>query len=213
MLSLSTLYFPAGLAIGFGAAAPVGPVNLLVIQRSLCGQRRAARAMGAGAALGDALFAIVAGFGLGAIGTFISDYDALIRILGGVVLLVFAVAIWRSAPHLDTRRDAGGRQKLALLGFSMAATNPATLLFFIGSFSAMGFIGLGHATMAEWLHASLLVIGVFLGSMLWWMIVTGIARRLRDRVTDRHLHLLNHGTAAALALFGIGAAAIGAAAL
>ncbi len=213
MVSLATLYFPAGIAIGLGAAAPVGPVNLLVIQRTLCGHRRAAMVMGFGAALGDALFAIVAGFGLGAIGTLISDLDAPIRILGGLVMLVFAVVIWRSAPHLELRPDSGTRQRLALMGFSMAATNPATMLFFIGSFSAIGFVGLGHATTAERIHASLLVVGVFLGSMLWWATVTGIALRLRGRVSDRHLRLLNHGTAAALALFGLGAAAFGAIAL
>ncbi len=213
MLSFATLYFPAGLLIGLGAAAPVGPVNLLVIQRTLCGHRRAALVLGLGAAIGDCLFAIIGGFGIGALGAVIEDHDAAIRIIGGLVMLGFAAVVWQSAPHLQPAGGPATDRRLALIGFSMAATNPATLLFFLGSFSAIGFVGLGHATTAEREHASLLVLGVLAGSMLWWIVVTRIALALRGRVADSHLRLLNHATAAMLALFGLGAAAAGAAAL
>jgi threonine/homoserine/homoserine lactone efflux protein len=213
MLSLATLYFPAGVLIGIAAAAPVGPVNMLVIQHTLCGHRRAALVIGLGAAAGDCLFAIISGFGLGAIAALIENHDAAIRIIGGLVMLAFAGVVWRSAPHLQPDCAPATHQRLALLGFSMAATNPATLLFFLGSFSAIGFVGLGHATVAERQHAALLVAGVLLGSLLWWAIVTRFAQALRGRVADRQLRIINHATAAMLALFGLGAAAVGAAAL
>lgn len=210
MLSLATMYLPAGIAIGLGSAAPVGPVNLLVIQRVLCGERRGGLLLGLGAALGDALFAIVTAFGLGAIGTLVSDNDAIIRIVGGLVMLGFAVVVWRSAPHLGGSGPRTGGGRLALLGASMTVTNPATMFFFVGSFSAIGFLGLGHDTAVHRSNAALLVGGVFAGSMLWWLIVTEIAARLQGRVSDAHLRLLNHGTAVMLALFGIAAAIAGA---
>lgn len=87
----------------------------------------------------------------------------------------------------------------------MAITNPATMLFFIGSFSAIGFLGLGHDTVGHRLNAGLLVSGVLMGSMLWWLMVTGIASRFAGRVSDVHLRRLNQITAIALALFGAGA--------
>ncbi len=210
MGALATMYLPAGIAIGLGSAAPVGPVNLLVIQRTLCNHRGGALLLGLGAALGDALFAIVTAFGLGAIGTLVSDNDAIIRMIGGLVMLGFAVVVWRSAPHLggEGPRTSGGR--LAALGMSMTVTNPATMFFFLGSFSAIGFLGLGHDSAAHRGNAALLVAGVFAGSMLWWLVVTEVATRLRDRVSDAHLRLLNHGTAVMLALFGIAAAIAGA---
>ena len=203
MLSLSTLYFPAGLLIGVAAAAPVGPVNLLVIQRTLCRHAGSALVLGLGAAIGDGLFAIVAAFGLGAITGLLDAHEALIRVIGGGVMLGFAIVIWRSAPHLDSAGPRHSARRLALATFTMTVTNPATLLFFMASFGAAGFVGIGHQTTAQWLNAGALVCGVVAGSMLWWGAVVAMAARLRGRVSDRHLTLLNHVTGAALAVFGL----------
>ncbi len=210
MVSLATLYFPAGVLLGLGSAAPVGPINLLVIQRTLNDSRSPALLLGLGAALGDVLFATIAGFGLGAIGSLVRDHDSLIRIIGGLFMLGFAVLVWRAAPHLEDEPIGGNGARLVLLGLSMAATNPASLLFFIGSFGAIGFTAIGHDSGIDLFHAAMLVAGVFIGSMTWWVVISGIARRLRGRVSDDHLRLLNHGTAAALALFGLVATITGA---
>lgn len=201
---LSTLYLPGGLAIGLGAAAPVGPVNLLVIQRTLAGQGGAALLLGLGAALGDMVFGIITAFGLGAIGLLLREHDAAIRSIGGLAMIAFAVMIWRATPHLAPEAPGNG-SRLAALGFSMAITNPATMLFFVGSFSAIGFLGLGHDTGAHRANAALLVGGVLAGSMLWWLVVVAIAARFAGRVSNLHLRRLNQATAIALALFGAGA--------
>ncbi len=210
MNALATHYFPAGIAIGLGAAAPIGPINLLVLERALRGQRLAALMLGLGAALGDGSFAVVAGFGIAAISALVREYDTAIRIIGGLVMLGFALIVWRSAPVQVEKDQPRGRERLALMSFSMTVTNPATLFFFIGSFSAIGFMGLGHDTAAHRFNAGMLVGGAFLGSMLWWLLLTGVASHWHGRVSDAHLRLLNHGTAVVLALFGIGAALLGA---
>ncbi len=205
MLAISTLYFPVGVAIGVAAAAPVGPVNLLVIQRTLSRHAGSALVLGAAAAIGDCLFAVVAAFGLGAVDILFDTHVALIRIVGGAIMLAFAVIVWRAAPHLDGPRPASPTPRLALLTWSMTVTNPATMFFFLGSFGAIGFTGIGHDSGMHRFNAALLVIGVFTGSMLWWLLVTALAGRLRGRIADRHLALLNHVTAAVLAIFGTGA--------
>ena len=209
MIDLSTLYFPAGIAIGIGAAAPIGPVNLLVIERTLTRHAGSALVLGFGGALGDSLFAIVAAFGLGAVSGLLHDHHAIIRLIGGIIMLGFAAVIWRSDPHLKDEGEPVPALRVALLTFGMTITNPATLLFFVGGFGAFGFVGIGHDTPDHRLHAAMVVAGVLTGSMLWWLFVTAVAKRLRGRVTDRHLVLLNHVTAGGLAVFGIGAIAAG----
>ncbi len=208
-MDLSTLYFPAGVAIGLGSAAPIGPVNLLVIERTMTRNSASALVLGFGGAVGDALFATVAAFGLGAVSGLLNDHHAVIRLIGGVIMLGFAAVIWRSAPRLRQEGEPVPAARVALVALGMTLTNPATLIFFIGGFGAVGFRGIGHDTPEHLLNATLVVLGVMSGSMLWWLLVTAIGKRLRGRVADRHLVLLNHLTAVGLALFGLGAIVAG----
>lgn len=209
MSGLSTLYFPAGAMIGLASAAPVGPVNLLVIQRTLVAHTAGALVLGAAGALGDALFAAAAAFGVTAVATLLADHALALRLGGGLIMLCFAVVIWRSTPTL--REDEAGSSvvRLAAAVLTLTLTNPATILFFVGAFGAVGFSGIGHDTTAHRVNAALVVAGTFSGSMLWWVVVTSVARRLRGRITDRHLRLLNRGTAIALAVFAAAAAIAG----
>lgn len=213
MIELASAHFPVGVAIGVAAAAPVGPINLLVIQRALRGERGAALLLGLGGALGDAVFAGIAAFGLTAAARLLDVHEGVIRIVGGIVMLVFAIVIWRAAPRLGGR-DASLRPRISSLRmaaavFGMTLTNPATLFFFLGSFGAVRFVQIGHDTPLHLVNAGLVVAGVFLGSMLWWVIVSGGAAALRGRITDAHLVVLNHATAVVLALFGLVAVYLG----
>lgn len=208
MSGLSTLYFPAGMLIGVVSAAPVGPVNLLVIQRTLTAHSAGALLLGAAGAVGDALFAAAAAFGVGAVAHLLADHAFALRLGGGLIMLVFAVVIWRSAPKLrDAEQSSALRMAAATL--TLTLTNPATILFFVGAFGAVGFTGIGHDTAPHRLNAAFVVAGTFCGSMLWWLIVTGVARRLRDRITDRTLQMLNRGTAIALGVFAVAAVIAG----
>ena len=209
MSAVSTLYFPAGALIGLASAAPVGPVNLLVIQRTLTAHTAGALLLGAGGALGDSLFAAVTAFGVGAVTTLIADHALAIRLGGGLIMLAFALVIWRSAPKLRGDEHQAPALRMALATLTLTLTNPATILFFIGAFGAVGFTGIGHDTPDHRVNAALVVAGTFTGSMLWWIAVTAVARRLRGRITDGHLVTLNKGTAIALGLFAFAAVVTG----
>ncbi len=208
MSGLSTLYFPAGALIGLASAAPVGPVNLLVIQRTLSAHTAGALLLGAAGAVGDALFAAAAAFGVAAVAHALADHALVLRLGGGLIMLAFAIVIWRSTPKLRSD-DQASIVRMAAATLTLTLTNPATILFFVAAFGAVGFSGIGHASADQRLHAGLVVAGTFSGSMLWWLIVTGVARRLRGRITDRHLRLLNRGTAVLLAVFALGAVVSG----
>lgn len=205
MSGLSSLYLPAGALIGLASAAPVGPVNLLVIQRTLTAHTAGALLLGAAGAFGDALFAAAAAFGVTAVANLLADHALALRVGGGLIMLTFAVVIWRSAPKLNGEESQASLFRMAAATLTLTLTNPATILFFVGAFGAVGFVGIGHDTPEHLVNAAMVVAGTFAGSMLWWVVVTGVARRLRGRITDRHLRLLNRGTAVALGVFAVAA--------
>jgi putative LysE/RhtB family amino acid efflux pump len=204
--ALGSWYFPAGLLIGFIAAAPIGPVNILVIQRTLQRSLRSALLLGLGAAVGDALFAAAAAFGLTALTAEINGSRDLLRFTGGLIMLGFAIALWRSQPTLNqTTQTLPKAEHLALAIFAMTVTNPATVLWFVAAFQAVGFRNIGFGSGAAITHALLVIVGVFLGSMLWWLCIGGFASLWRHKLTDRHLMIANHVAAVVLVLSALAA--------
>ena len=204
MSFFATWYVPAGLLIGLFAAAPIGPVNVLVIQRTL--QRGAASAvvLGLGAALGDACFAGIAALGLGFIKALLNTNQHVLRVAGGLFIIAFGAVLWRQSPHLDGPLKPLPKAKhLAAAIFIMTLTNPATILWFIAAFAMFRFEALGHATRTGLIHSGQLIIGVFAGSMIWWVGLSNLVIRWRSNFTDRHLVIMNHSAAAILVLSGI----------
>jgi threonine/homoserine/homoserine lactone efflux protein len=203
---LSSWYFPAGVAIGFVAAAPIGPVNILVIQRTLQRSVQSALVLGLGAAMGDALFAAFAAFGLATLTAELNASKDMMRIIGGVIMLGFASALWRTHPHLnEPGRKLPRAPHLAAAIFFMTITNPATILWFVATFQAIGFADIGWDSNRSAGHSALIVLGVLAGSILWWLCLSGFTARWRHRLTDRHLGLANHIAAAILLLSGTAA--------
>jgi threonine/homoserine/homoserine lactone efflux protein len=207
---LANWYFPAGLLIGFVAAAPIGPVNILVIQRALQRNVRSAMVLGLGAAVGDALFCAIAAFGLAALTAELNASKDLMRILGGIIMLAFAIALWRSQPQLNEPGKKLPRARhLAVAIFAMTVTNPATILWFVATFQAIGFADIGWATSKSASHSGLIIVGVFAGSILWWLCISGFAAMWRHKLTDKHLNTANHIAAAILLLSGLAAITAG----
>jgi len=208
--ALAGWHFPVGLAIGMAASAPMGPVNILFIQRVLQKSVPSALVLGLGAALGDALFAAIAAFGLSALTVLINSHLDPVRLVGGLLMLGFGVLLWRAAPHVaDPGRRLPPTRHMAVAAFIMTITNPATLLWFAAAFGAVGFRDIGHRSPATLFNSLELVLGVLAGSMVWWLAVAAIARHLRQRLRDAHLVAINHVTAAILGLCGLAAIAAG----
>ena len=198
-------YLLWGIAFGFALSAPVGPVNIICLRRSLFGRARDGFVIGLGAAAGDAFYAGLAALGLNAFLSIVDTYSVSLRILGATIMFVFAVRIWRSHPHLDPTPMEGGVKRGMLGSLVLTLTNPGVFFGFLGMYTLAGIGDLGVGTSRVHSDAMALIAGVFTGSCLWWLVLVGIGRYLRDRVNDNFLVIINHISAALIAFFAVGA--------
>jgi threonine/homoserine/homoserine lactone efflux protein len=188
-----------GLIIGISIAAPVGPIGILCIRRSLRDGMGTGFAAGLGAATADAGYGCVAGFGLTEVSGFLIRHRLWIGLIGGAVLCCMGVRAFLSKPAAQAAPDRGGGA-LAAYGSTLLLTlgNPATILSFAAVFAAFG---LGASI--DYPAAGLLVLGVFLGSALWWFMLSGGVSLVRHRVKTSWMQALNRVSGAALFAFGL----------
>jgi threonine/homoserine/homoserine lactone efflux protein len=195
-------FFPRGVLIGLSVAAPVGPMALLCIRRTLAFGRTAGLVSGVGVATADAFYGSIAAFGLTSVSSLLLDLQGIVRFVGGIFLCYLGWKIFRTkAGAVSANADEGGARHagafLSTLGLTL--TNPATILSFAAIFSGFGIVGKDASTTS----AIALVAGVFCGSTLWWLILTTGTGRLRGWLDSARLTLLNRGSGAAIGLFGL----------
>ena len=194
-----------GWILGFLIAAPIGPVGLMCFERSIRTGFLAGIASGIGAALADGFYAAVAGFGIISIMNFLKANEQVIA-FGGCALLIGLGAY--SLFHSQQRNTVSAMQASSKTGISIVAytlqtfiitmTNPATIISFIAAFTSVGVLQNKH----DFLSASILVLGVFLGSFSWWLILCGGAMMLRHRLSNETVAYINKAMAVGLIVFG-----------
>ena len=197
--------FLRGLAIGFGIAAPVGPIGVLCIRRTLADGRAVGFAAGLGAATADALYGAVAAFGLTLVSSALVGHGLWLRAIGGLFLCYLGARTWM-APPAATPGPAGRSRGLAAAWastFALTLTNPTTIISFAAVFAGLGLGGRvgGYGT------AALMVLGVFLGSALWWLLLSTGVGLFRSALTRDRLRWVNRGAGAIIAAFGVAALA------
>ena len=193
-------FFLRGLAIGFSIAAPVGPIGLLCIRRTLAHGRTSGFVSGLGAATADAAYGCVAGFGLTAITTFLTGEQRMLRLVGGVFLLYLGGRTFFSRPaSAAAPANSAGLVADYLSTLLLTLTNPATILSFIAVFAGLGLGGaVGDFRAATWLVA-----GVFLGSAFWWLLLSGGVGWFREKLGPGQLRWLNWISGGIIIGFGI----------
>jgi len=193
-------FFLKGAALGLSIAAPVGPIGVLCIRRSLADGAPKGFTAGLGAATGDAAYGSVAGFGLTAISNFLVRHQTALGLVGGLFLCCLGVRTFVSKPAQEAPAAGAGFASVYASTVLLTLANPATILSFAAAFSAFG---LGDS--ADNLGASALVLGVFLGSAAWWLVLCGGVGLLRSRVTSSWMRTVNRISGAVLVALGIGA--------
>ncbi len=181
-------YLLRGIIIGFAIAAPVGPIGVLCIQRTLNRGASFGFVSGLGAATADACYGIIAAFSVATVFNFLSAQKVWFSLAGGLYLGYLGIKAFRTVP--DSKIDASngmGRISAYLSIFVLTLTNPMTIFAFAAVFAGFGF---GN-TDGNYLNAVLLVIGVFTGSALWWLTLSGITGLIRRKFNAKHLAWIN----------------------
>ena len=193
-------FFLRGLIIGFSIAVPVGPIGILCIQRTLTQGRWIGLLSGLGAATADAVYGAVAGFGLTAISGILITQVLWFRVIGGAFLCYLGIKTFLAKPA-DKAAIAKGQGPWAAY-FStvfLTLTNPATILSFIAVFAGLGLANTG----GDFWAAGILVLGVFIGSALWWVVLSSVISLTRSRISPQTLQWLNRISGLILLIFGI----------
>jgi threonine/homoserine/homoserine lactone efflux protein len=190
--------FAAAALVGLSIAAPVGPIGLLTIQRSLQQGSAAGLATGMGAAVADAVYGAVGAFGVAWLVQALTSARVPLALGGGAFLLWLAWRLWR-APVADKPADDEGGASLFrhfASTFALTLSNPATILSFIAIFGALA----GRAAGASpWV----LIAGVFCGSALWWLALSQGVSRLRHRFDAAWRRRINRASALLLTTFAL----------
>jgi threonine/homoserine/homoserine lactone efflux protein len=197
--------FLRGLVIGLSIAAPVGPIGVLCIRRTLADGRAVGFASGLGAATADALYGAVAAFGLSLVTNALVEQRAWLQGAGGMFLCYLGVRTWMAVPRPASAATGGGGGLTTAWAstFALTLTNPTTIVSFAAIFAGLG---LGQ-TAGGYGAASLMVLGVFLGSAAWWLILSTGVGLLRSSFTPDRLRWVNRAAGSIIAAFGVAALA------
>jgi threonine/homoserine/homoserine lactone efflux protein len=193
--------FFRGAVIGFAVAAPVGPIALLCLRRTLRDGVALGLASGLGVACADACYAAVVVLAFGAATAFVARFAGPMHVVAGVVLVILGVRMLLAAPPAAgadgprVRRLAGASAST----FALTIVNPATIV----SFAALVAGTQAGAPRGGVMSGVALVAGVASGSAVWWCVWCGTAGVLRRRVSERAILVVNRASALVLALFGV----------
>jgi threonine/homoserine/homoserine lactone efflux protein len=189
-----------GVAIGLSIAAPVGPIGLLVIRRTLAEGRSAGLATGLGAAVADGIYGAIAGLGLGIVAEAMASGMPVMRIAGGLFLCYLGIRAMKTPPA-ERAAEVGKASLVRAFGSTLVLTltNPMTILSFAAVIASVGLGAADGGTIAAFVAA------VFAGSALWWLALSGAVGLLRSRVTPAALVWVNRASGLVIVGFGVAA--------
>jgi threonine/homoserine/homoserine lactone efflux protein len=197
---MDVAFYLKGLVIGFSIAAPVGPIGVLCIRRTLAEGRAYGFVSGLGAASADAFYGSIAGLGLTLVSDFLVNQQNWLRLIGGAYLCYLGIKTFMAKPA-EQAAGVRGRGLIGAYGsiLFLTLTNPITILSFVAIFAGLG---LGRAN-GDVLSALWLIAGVFSGSCLWWLILVSFTSIFRSRFNARALSWINRLSGTIIGGFGI----------
>jgi threonine/homoserine/homoserine lactone efflux protein len=195
--------FLRGLILGFSIAAPVGPIGILCIRRTLASGLATGFVSGLGAASADALYGSITALGLTAISSFLVSQQMWLRLAGGLALIILGIRTFRSHPAQEAARSTSSSLPGAYLStLLLTLSNPMTIIAFVAVFAGLG-VGADQSALAG---AGIVVFGVFTGSALWWFLLSSATSLLRSQIDALKLVWINRISGIIIAAFGVLAA-------
>lgn len=181
-----------GVVIGIIASAPMGPVGVLCVQRTLNKGRAYGLVTGVGAALSDILYALITGYGLNLLYDVIHNPTTIywMQLLGAIIMFIFGVHTFRSNPMQNARNVSHNKSSLlrnGITGFFITLSNPMIILLFMALFTPFGFVIHEMSLVNQFLG----YLSIFGGAMLWWLFITFVVNKLRARFDVRGIWIVN----------------------
>lgn len=189
-----------GILIGFLVSIPLGPIGVLVIQRTVNKNRIAGLMSGMGAALSDTLYAIIAGFSLTFIIDFIRAHEILFQGVGALVVLALGIHIFFKNPVTDLRRNrlrGNTHFQDIVSSFLVTFSNPLTVFVFLAVFTSSGVA----ISLEQPYHSFFVILGIFTGAFIWWFSLSGIVSLFRHKINLRLLWWINKTAGVLIVLF------------
>lgn len=178
-----------GILVGLLASIPLGPIGVLIIQRTLSKGRFSGFASGIGAALSDTIYAIIAGFSLGVIIDFVKERESLLQLIGSLVLLLFGLFIVSSNPVKALRKQNRASSNYFqdfFTTFLITLSNPVILFLFLGIFTGFSLLESRGS-----INVFSIIAGIFSGGLLWWFGISTLVNFFRERFNPRRLFWVN----------------------
>jgi threonine/homoserine/homoserine lactone efflux protein len=192
-------FFIEGMVLGFAIAAPVGPIGVLCIRRTMQYGRLSGIFSGLGAAVADMFYGAIAVFGLDLLSDFLLEWQFWLRVCGGIFLMIWGFRIFISKPKekINSAMHAG-LLKDFVSTFLLTLSNPLTIITFLAIFAGLGLVK--NVT-----HGIFLILGIFLGSCIWWLILCEGMTFIRKRISHNFMIWVNRVAGLIILSFGIAA--------
>jgi threonine/homoserine/homoserine lactone efflux protein len=191
--------FVRGIIAGVAISAPVGPVNVLCVSRTIAKGWRAGVVSGLGAAAADTFYGSIAGFSISIVIGFLIREQSKLRLFGGILLVLLGIWYYFKKPEsLSKRGQDKADHSDFVTTFLLNLTNPTTVLSFLAVLAVLGL----SEHRAAWLTL-VMIGGIFAGSMAWWLLLTGVTNRFRERFDDRAMMWMNRIGGLAIGAFGV----------
>ncbi|MGQ8335011.1 LysE family translocator [Sunxiuqinia sp. A32] len=192
--------FIEGFIVGFAVSVPIGPIGVLVLQRTVNKNRLSGFFSGIGAATSDTIYAVIAGFSLSYVINFIKQYQFTFQLVGTLMLLILGIFIFTKNPVKDLRnyrRKGSSHFQDMMSTFLVTFTNPLVALVFLAVFTGSGIV----LDIAKPYQALFMLSGVFLGANFWWFILTSLADLFKHKFNLRVLWWFNKIAGAMVLVF------------
>lgn len=199
-----------GASIGFVIGIPVGPTALLLIRRTIVSGWAGGLSVSAGAAFADAVYGGVAAYGLSLVGNFFIHYKEWVSVIGFIILVSLGIVEWRSHPPDPLANNPTDPKTLIrgfVVSFSITFFNPMTLFSMTAIMAGFGVLGQGVGKLGDPVYGDfaivLFITALFLGSLIWWTLLTLITKFIKNRLSQKMLLRLSRFSAILLIGFGI----------
>ncbi|MGN0189899.1 MAG: LysE family translocator [Candidatus Cryptobacteroides sp.] len=191
-----------GFIIGICASAPLGPIGILVVQKTLSSGRKAGFATGMGACIVDTLFAVVALFALSFAQEMIDSHKEVILIAGGLIVAILGWSMARSNPLKRLKEKSSRLVSFKDFGQAliMGLSNPGAIIVIFGLFA---FFGIGSSPDYDVWNMVAIILAVFAGATTWWFSITGVLNHFRKRFRLRTILWTNRVTGIIVIIIGI----------